>query len=101
MFVHHVFFWMSPDASDADRAQLRAGLQSLTAVDTIRQWHIGAPADTDRPVIERSYAFSWLLIFDSAADEAVYQTHPLHLDFIEKNAHLWTKVIVYDSVGVL
>lgn len=101
MFVHHVFFWMPPEATEADRAQLRAGLQTLTDIETIRQWHIGVPADTDRPVIERSYAFSWLMLFDSAADEAVYQTHPKHLDFIKNCAHLWSRVVVYDSVDAL
>jgi hypothetical protein len=25
-----------------------------------------------------------------------YQDHPLHLEFVEKSKHLWTKVVVYD-----
>ncbi len=98
MFIHHVFFWMSPDATDADRAQLKQGMETLTTIEGIKQWHTGTPADTDRPVIERSYAFSWLLIFDTSAQQEVYQSHPTHLQFIENCGHLWTKVIVYDAV---
>ena len=98
MFVHHVFFWMSPDATDSDLAQLKQGLHSLTTIDAIKQWHIGGPANTDRPVIERSYVFSWLVMFDTPEQEAIYQTHPTHLKFIETCGHLWTKVIVYDAV---
>lgn len=98
MFIHHVFFWMSPEATDTDRAQLKQGLQSLTTIDSIKQWHIGTPANTDRPVIEKSYAFSWMLMFDSPAEEAIYQSHPTHLKFIEDCKHLWTKVKVYDAV---
>ena len=98
MFIHHVFFWMASDATAADRAHLLSGLQALTTIEHILQSHIGVPADTDRPVIERSYAFSLLLLFDTPADEAGYQTHPTHLSFIKNCAHLWTKVVVHDSV---
>ena len=98
MFVHHVFFWMASDATDADRAALAEGLKTLTAIETIKLHHIGRPADTHREVIERSYAFSWLAIFDNAADEAIYQDHPIHLQFIDCCKHLWTRVVVHDSV---
>ena len=98
MFVHHVFFYMAPDATDADRAELRKGIESLTQIETIQQWHIGLPAPTDRDVIERGYTWSWLSIFADGDAEAVYQTHPVHLDFVKNYSHLWTRVVVYDSL---
>lgn len=97
MFVHHVFFWMAPDATQADREQLAAGLRSLSGIETIKMHHLGVPADTDRSVIDRSYDFSWLLFFETAADEEVYQKHPVHLKFVEDCKHLWQKVVVYDA----
>ncbi|MBK8425149.1 MAG: Dabb family protein [Lewinellaceae bacterium] len=97
MFVHHVFFWLKPGA---DREALIAGLQALTSVKSIRQWHIGIPASTHRPVIDSSYAVSWMLQFDTAADEAFYQDHPDHHRFIAECSHLWERVVVYDSVEV-
>jgi hypothetical protein len=95
MFVHHVFFWLRPDA---DRAELIAGLRQLATVEHIQQHQIGVPADTHRPVVERSYGVSWLLIFEAAEAEAAYQTHPKHLQFIAECQHLWERVVVYDSV---
>jgi Stress responsive A/B Barrel Domain len=95
MLVHHVFFYAAPDA---DHAALRAGIESLTSIETIQQWHIGTPAPTDRDVIERGYTFSWLAFFENAAAEEIYQNHPTHLKFIENCAHLWSKVVVYDSI---
>lgn len=89
---------MPAGAGDADKAALRAGLESLTTIEGIQQWHIGTPAATDRPVIERGYTFSWLLIFKNAEDEATYQTHPVHHAFVEQCKHLWEKVVVYDAV---
>ncbi len=97
MFVHHVFFWLKPGA---DRQQLIDGLQPLISIETIRQWHIGIPAGTHRPVIDSSYSLSWLLQFDTEADEAYYQEHPEHLRFVAECSHLWERVVVYDTVSV-
>jgi len=61
-------------------------------------YQIGAPATTSRDVIDRSYSVSWFLMFDNLEDEEVYQHHPLHKKFVEDCSHLWSKVVVYDSV---
>ncbi|TPG66619.1 Dabb family protein [Hymenobacter nivis] len=99
VFVHHVLFYMPATASDADRAQLLAGLQKMRAIPAIQLMHIGTPAATDRAVIDRSYAFSLLCLFASAADEQIYQHHPLHDDFRNECAQYWEKVVIYDAVG--
>ncbi len=98
-FVHHVYFWLANPDSEADKKQLLAALDVLKKVPVIRQAHIGVPASTNRDVIERSYQVSWLLFFDSLEDEEMYQKHPVHLNFVEKNKHLWKKVTVFDSVS--
>ncbi|HTE11121.1 MAG TPA: Dabb family protein [Chitinophagaceae bacterium] len=98
MFIHHVYFWLKNPDSAADLKQLKEGLQKLTVVETIGMYQIGTPAATNRDVIERSYSVSWMLMFDNLEDEEVYQHHPLHLKFVEACSHLWSKVIVYDSI---
>ena len=98
LFVHHVYFWLKKPGSPEDTAALLAGLKKLSKVSTIKSFHIGKPADTNREVIDRSYALSWLALFDNKADQDSYQTDPIHLKFVEDCSHLWEKVIVYDSV---
>ena len=98
IFIHHVYFWLKNAGNEADRDLLVAGLQKLSKAATIRQFHIGKPANTNRDVIDRSYAVSWMLIFDNDAEQATYQTDPIHLKFIEECSHLWSKVVVYDSI---
>jgi hypothetical protein len=98
IFVHHVFFWLKNPGSAADRAALIAGLKKLSKAATIKQFHIGGPAGTNRDVIEASYAVSWLLFFDGPADQESYQTDPIHLQFVKECSPLWSKVVVYDSV---
>ncbi len=97
MFVHHVLFYTKPEATEIDRAALRAGLETLRQIPFLRTCHIGTPAPTNRPVIVRDYAFSLLTIFENGADEAAYQTHPVHLAFVENCKHLWERVVIYDA----
>ncbi len=99
MFVHHVLFYLKNPDNETDRAKLLEGLNMLAKVPTIKLVHIGTPAATNRAVIDRDYAFSWLCFFDSPADEESYQKHPIHDDFRNNYASLWEKVVIYDSVG--
>jgi hypothetical protein len=99
LFVHHVYFWLKNPGSADDRARLLKGLQTLPTINVIKTAHIGVPADTNRPVIDTSYHFSLLLLFNNRQDQDAYQTHPTHLKFVEDCSALWTKVIVYDSVN--
>jgi len=98
MFIHHVYFWLKNSGNKDDKAKLIEGLKKLSKVSTIRNFYIGQPAATRREVIDSSYDVSWLLFFDSAADQESYQTDPIHLKFVEECSALWTKVVVYDTI---
>jgi hypothetical protein len=100
MFVHHVYFWIKNPESKEDLAKLVGGLEKLSAVKHLDMFHIGQPADTERGVIDRSYAVSWLNVFKDRAAQDAYQIDPLHLQFIEECSSLWSKVIVYDSIDI-
>jgi hypothetical protein len=98
MFIHHVYFWLKNPGNEDDKAKLIEGLKKLSKVKTIKDHYIGKPATTRRDVIDSSYDVSWLLFFDTAADQDSYQTDPVHLKFVEECSSLWTKVTVYDSI---
>ncbi|MBS1915026.1 MAG: Dabb family protein [Bacteroidetes bacterium] len=99
-FIHHVFFWLKNPESKEDKAALIEGLKKLAKIETIKQFHIGEAAATNRDVIERSYSISWTLVFDSLNDEEIYQPHPIHKKFVEECSHLWNKVVVYDTESI-
>jgi hypothetical protein len=94
IFIHHVYFWLNRPESREDFDELVAGLKKLSAVETIRTFYIGKPANTNRDVIDRSYSVSWLLLFNNKADQDSYQTDPIHLKFVEECKHLCKKVVV-------
>ena len=98
IFIHHVFFWLKEN-NESNRRQLIEGLKKLSSVTTIRQFHIGVPANTDRAVIENTYSVSWMIFFDNPADQDSYQVDPIHLDFVKECSHLWNKVSVFDTVN--
>jgi len=100
LFVHQVYFWLADPESMEARSKLVAGLEQLSKIDGIRMWHIGQPAETDRPVIDRSYSISWLTLFATKAAQDAYQEDPIHLQFVDECASLWSKVVVFDSTDV-
>jgi hypothetical protein len=97
--IHHVFFWLKEPKNEVHKNQLFAALNELLKVKTIKMSHIGKPAGTEsRDVVDHSYSFSYLVMFDNQADQDAYQIDPIHTKFVEENSHLWSKVVVYDSI---
>jgi len=98
MVIHSVFFWIKPDAGAADRAAFPAEVRKLAAVRTIEKIYVGPPAPLEvREVTERSFDLALTIIFKDMASHDAYQVDPIHLAFVDRNKHLWAKVIVYDS----
>src|SRR3990170_4235385 len=77
MFIHHVYFWLKNPSSKEDLQKLLDGLDKLSKVKTIKMFHIGKPADTNRDVIDTSYSVSWLAIFDDKEGQDSYQVDPI------------------------
>lgn len=97
--VHHVFFWLKEPKNPAVRKQFEKALHELAKVESIKFSHVGKPAGTEsRDVVDHSYTYSMITFFDSQAGQDAYQVDPIHVKFVEENNHLWSKVVVYDSV---
>jgi len=99
MFVHSVYFWLKPGLNEEQRAKFWEGARSLTAIESVRQGFAGAPASTDRPVIDRSYSCALIVTFDDDAGHETYQAHPVHDRFREECSTFWSKVLIYDAVS--
>jgi hypothetical protein len=95
--AHHVFFWLKNPDSAEDRDKLVTGVKSLSKIEGIKEIHVGIVANTEkRDVVDASWAVSELMFFNSIEDQAAYQDHPIHLEFIKDYSMLWSKVVVYD-----
>ena len=101
-FVHTVYIWLKNPSDQTDRAKFEKSLKTfLNSSKFIKTKHLGVPANTDRPVIDRSYTYCLSLTFASKADHDKYQVEDVHLVFIKESEMLWKKVLVYDSESIL
>ena len=98
MFVHTVYFWLKEDLSDSDRRAFEQGLTNLLSIETIDHAYKGVPADTDRPVIDRTYSYGIVVVFRDKTAHDGYQAHPAHETFREDCERYWRKVLIYDFV---
>jgi quinol monooxygenase YgiN len=100
MFVHAVYFWLRDDLGAGERDRFLAGLRSLRAIEHVHEGYIGAPAATDRAIIERGYSNALVLVFADEAAHDAYQTHPVHDRFREECGGFWHRVQIFDSVSL-
>lgn len=98
MLSHHVLFWLKTDTTEAQKTAFRKGLESLEKIESIRTIHVGTPAPIERAVVDTTYTFSLVVFFDDLAGHDVYQTHALHLAFLDEFKAQFEKVIIYDAI---
>ncbi|AFD06750.1 Dabb family protein [Solitalea canadensis] len=97
MLTHHVLFWLKADTTEEQKKAFRGGLESLKGVETIKSFFIGTPAPIERAVVDTTYTFSLLLLFDDLAAHDVYQVDPIHKAFLDEFRVLFEKVVIYDA----
>src|SRR5690606_32137843 len=97
MLVHSVYFWLKDKENPEARASLLEGLRSLQSIKPLHSSYVGDAAETRRPVIDSTYDFALILIFENLQDHDQYQVDPTHLQFVESKSPLWERVVIYDS----
>lgn len=97
MLVHTVYFWLKSDLDETRRAAFWDGVNSLAEIASAEAVYVGTPADTDRPVIDKSYDIGLTVLLKDMAAHDAYQVDPIHRDFVEKFGDDWERVIIYDA----
>ena len=99
MFVHCVYFWLKEDLTAAEKRQFTEGLNSLLTIGSVQHGYLGVPAPTNRPIIDRSYSYALVAVFDGQAEHDAYQEDPIHDRFRDSCASFWRDVKIYDFVA--
>ena len=97
MLTHHVLFWLNTDTSEEQKKAFREGLESLAKVESIKSIYIGTPAPIERAVVDITYTFSLMVIFENLEGHDIYQVHPVHKAFLDEFRILFEKVVIYDA----
>ncbi len=98
MLIHAVYFWLRPDLTEAQRADFRRGVESLTAISHVAQVHVGAPAAVPaRPVVDRTFDVALVVVCRDVAAHDAYQADPIHQAFVARFKSYWSRIQIYDS----
>ena len=100
MLVHVVNFWLKSGLDETDRKKFENGVSTLGTIEGVQFFNVGKPAQTDRPVIDRSYDYCLLTVFENLEAHDYYQDVDIHLKFIADCSHLWERVLIYDSESI-
>ena len=97
MFSHVVIFWIKPENPSAAEELIAGANRFLKPIPGIIAFHVGRMAPSPRPVVDQSYQVALNVMFTDKKAQDDYQTHPLHVEFVEKvfkpNC---ARVVVYD-----
>ena len=97
MFSHVVIFWTDPNKPGAADALLAGAQKYLKEPPGVLHFHVGRMVSSHRPVVDQTYQVALNLVFKDKKSQDDYQSHPAHLEFVEKvfkpNC---VKVVVYD-----
>ena len=100
-FVHSVYFWLkNPDNLENTNAFEKAIRKLIRTNPQATSNHFGKAAEVEeRAVIDNSFTYFYMMSFSDLKTQKLYQTDPTHEIFIKEAAHLWERVIVYDSIS--
>lgn len=96
MHIHNVYFWLKDDLDTEAFDAFERGLASLTHDPGVRSGYFGKPANTDRDVVENSYTYGLVLIFNNLVAHDQYQAGDIHLKFVGDHSFKWARVVVHD-----
>jgi len=97
MITHVVIFW-TDKPHGGNREKLLAGARELLPqIPGVKEFRCGAPVRSPRGVVDDGFAVAISMSFEDQDAAEVYQSHPLHLQFIEQSVKPYVRrLVVYD-----
>ena len=97
MLSHIVIFWTDPANPNAADELMAAANALLKNIPGVLQFHAGKMVNSHRPVVDQSYQVALRMVFADKHAEQDYQSHPQHIEFVEKHVRrLMKQVVIYD-----
>lgn len=95
-FIHTAYFWFKEGASEEQLKSFYARSKELNEIPEVEALFMGKPANTTRPIVERSYDYAVVVHLKDLAAHDAYQQHPIHLKLLSDFSGLWEKVMITD-----
>ena len=98
MITHVVVFWTDKPHAD-NAARLLDAARTLSAIPGVLNFRCGAPTPSPRGAVDDSFSVAISMDFADDAAAAVYQSHPLHQQFLSGPFRDYCRrFVVYDFV---
>ena len=96
MITHVVIFWMDKPAKK-HAGDLLATAKTLAEIPGVKHFRFGPPVESDRGVVDDSFAMGMSMDFKSAKALKKYIKHPLHVKFVQGAVKASARrMVVYD-----
>lgn len=95
MLIHSVYFTLS-EANQKEEDALLEACRELAHIPSVKNFSTGKMIPSERPVVQSDYHVAIAMDVENAEGLESYQTHPIHVAFIEK----WIKSKVVAQVKV-
>jgi len=97
--THCVFFSLKDNTPENCQTLVDQCNEYLDRPDGVLSMHVGIrDGDLDREVNDSDFDVSLVIVFENRQMHDVYQDHPEHLTFIERNKQTWRNVRVFDAI---
>ena len=97
--THCVFFALKDNSPENCQALVDECNTYLVRPGGVLSMHVGIrDADLQREVNDIDFDVSLVIVFESRQTHDVYQDHPEHLEFIDRNKETWRSVRVFDAL---
>ncbi|NNE26958.1 MAG: Dabb family protein [Saprospiraceae bacterium] len=97
-FVHAVYFYLNDSLDQQTKNDFSKVLDTLATIPSLKQVYYGPPANTPRRVVDNSYDYAFICVFDNKEGHDAYQNHPIHVAFKKRYTRLIEDVNIYDNV---
>ncbi len=94
--VHTVYFWFKKDASIQDINAFTSKTEDLRKIESVGALYYGQPANTTRPIVEKSYHWAVVVHFKDLEAHNTYQADSIHTKLIAQYKHIFERVMVTD-----
>ena len=97
---HVVLIWLKNPGDVKDRAAvIAAGKKFAKEIPQVQHLSVGTPLASERPAVDDSFDVGLVMRFANAADLAVYEKHPVHVQAVNDTLKPTAKkLLVYDVV---
>lgn len=95
-FIHTAYFWFKDSVREDELEAFYASTEKLREIDVVLALYTGKPANTTRPIVERSYDYAVVVHLKDLAAHDTYQNHPIHKQLLSDFSGLWERIMITD-----